>query len=310
MTGVAPGLQTRRGVLTTPRVGSIPMHFRQYSKQIIRIWFALPRITLLKDQIMKARLTGLFLTALLIGVLSIGATDTTSLPQSLDWRDNNGNFVTTPKDEGDCASCWAFAAAAMTESYTAIENGDTDPTIDLSEQALISCSHDGSCSRGGDTGTALDYIRDKGIPDEDCFPYEGAQDDCGKICDDWESRVTKIPGWSWATKDDADTDAIKQALEKGPVTSWMHLMSDFENYTGGVYHCESSEHLGDHFVLLVGWDDADGAWIAKNNWGTDWGDGGFFKIAYGVCGIGQWAARVGGHNAGDDDDDEQCGCGG
>ena len=61
--------------------------------------------------------------------------------------------------------------------------------------------------------------------------------------------------------------------------------------------------ISNHMVTVVGWDDtfsaehwpenhrppADGAWIAKNSWGTDWGDGGYFLISYydmtlnGIC---------------------------
>lgn len=229
------------------------------------------------------------------------------LPSSLDWRDNGGNFVTTPKHEGDCQSCWAFAAAAMTETWYAIQNGLVDPDIDLSEQTLISCSGDGSCTRGGNMGEALDFIRDHGLPVEECFPFEGSQESCNR-CEDWKSNVTKIPGWSWVNEDQAEDDDIKRALMKGPVTAWFHEHSEFESYTGGVYRCEG-EYVGDHFVLLIGWDDSEGAWIAKNNRGDDWGEGGFCKIAYDSCGIGQWVAQVGGGNA-DDDNDRGCGCGG
>ena len=61
--------------------------------------------------------------------------------------------------------------------------------------------------------------------------------------------------------------------------------------------------MSTHMVTVVGWDDtfaaenwpedrrppADGAWIAKNSWGTEWGDAGYFLISYydmslnGIC---------------------------
>ncbi len=245
--------------------------------------------------------------ALLISViLFLGSVDSGDLPSALDWRDNGGNFVTPARDEGSCASCWAFAAVGMAESYHAIQNNITAPTIDLSEQTLVSCSHDGSCTHGGDMGEALDFIRDTGLPDEDCFPYEGEQDSCNR-CDDWKSSAVKIPDWSWVNEDSASDEAIKRALMKGPVTAWLHVHSEFEGYSDGVYKCEG-EYEADHFVLLIGWDDSDGAWIAKNSWGANWGANGFFKIAYDVCGIGQWVARVGGDDEDDNDDEESC-CG-
>ena len=62
--------------------------------------------------------------------------------------------------------------------------------------------------------------------------------------------------------------------------------------------CAYSYPLGttgvNHAVTLIGWDDNysrdnfaaesrvknNGAWIAKNSWGTGWGDGGYFYISY------------------------------
>ena len=58
-----------------------------------------------------------------------------------------------------------------------------------------------------------------------------------------------------------------------------------------------------HAVTVVGWDDtfsaenwpegrrppADGAWIVKNSWGTDWGNEGYFLLSYydmSLCGLG------------------------
>jgi C1A family cysteine protease len=36
---------------------------------------------------------------------------------------------------------------------------------------------------------------------------------------------------------------------------------------------------------VVGYDDGQGCWIAKNSWGTGFGESGFFRIAYGQVGF-------------------------
>jgi C1A family cysteine protease len=46
---------------------------------------------------------------------------TLNLPSSIDWRNNNGNFVTPVKNQGGCGSCVAFGTMAVMESMFAIE---------------------------------------------------------------------------------------------------------------------------------------------------------------------------------------------
>jgi cathepsin B len=64
---------------------------------------------------------------------------------------------------------------------------------------------------------------------------------------------------------------------------------DFFNYQSGVYVQTSDQLDGGHAVKMLGWgfDAPSGLnyWLCANSWGTSWGMEGFFKIAWGQCGI-------------------------
>ena len=66
----------------------------------------------------------------------------------------------------------------------------------------------------------------------------------------------------------------------------MEASSDFFYYRSGVYAPEYGDGAGTTAICVVGYDDAESCWICKNCWGTEWGEAGWFKIAYGVCGVG------------------------
>lgn len=70
--------------------------------------------------------------------------ETSSRPSSVDWTSTS---VTTPKNQGYCGSCWAFAAVGYAESKLIID-GRYDNDIDLSEQVLLECTTDSSCNGG------------------------------------------------------------------------------------------------------------------------------------------------------------------
>jgi C1A family cysteine protease len=191
-----------------------------------------------------------------------------------DWRNVKGSRWVTPiKDQGGCGSCVAFATVATIESAVEVFRGNTKPTPDLSEADLF-FGGGASCS-GWQFEKALDRAQTAGIADEACWPYDGQGP-----CSDRASRVTKIASWKTITN---PKDWI---TAHGPIMTGMEVNSDFFWYDGGIYSYDYGDFVGNHAICVIGYDDSQQCWICKNSWGPGFGEGGFFKIAYGQCGIG------------------------
>jgi C1A family cysteine protease len=211
-----------------------------------------------------------------------------SLPAVLDWRDRGGNWVTSVKDQGGCGSCWAFATTAVLESMVKISR-NTSEDIDLSEQMLVSCSGAGNCPDGGSEYRAAEYIRNTGVPFENCYPYTANDAPCNP-CSGWMSQVVKINHWEWVA---TSVSGIEAALQNGPVTTYMTVYSDFFYYRSGIYKVTAGATVqGGHFVSIIGYDQLLGCWICKNSWGTDWGENGFFRIQMGQANTGIQNLRI------------------
>lgn len=222
-----------------------------------------------------------------------------NLPDSLDWRDNSGNWVTPVKNQSTCGSCWAFSAVGQIESWWLIHNNRSDTTIDLSEQFLLSCGLAGSCDGGSITG-ALNVAESMGLPPEWCFEYEASDTiPLSEAHPDWQDYVFTIPGYGIITGSDADVNKIKNALNYHPVSASFTVYEDFDYYGGGVYEHVYGEEEGGHAIVIIGWNDADSCWICKNSWSRWWGENGYFRIKWGECEIGErvpfiWDSVMGG----------------
>ncbi|WP_172623393.1 5'-nucleotidase C-terminal domain-containing protein [Arabiibacter massiliensis] len=110
-------------------------------------------------------------------------------------------------------------------------------------------------------------------------------------------------------RDASAVDAVKTAImEHGAVDAAYFSLSQgdesslFWNHENNAYYCaypyrphQTAAQVSNHQVTIVGWDDGfekekfpavfsapagDGAWIVKNSWGEDWGDGGCFYLSY------------------------------
>jgi C1A family cysteine protease len=211
-------------------------------------------------------------------------------PDSFDWRNLKGqSYVSNVRNQGVCGSCWDFAAVALMEAtmMIALDQPDTDP--DLSEQRILSCNDNGDGCGGGFMETALEFMRIAGTPPEPCFPYYG--DDavpCLFGCHETIEQVQKLESWSVVTGGEINVELIKTALTFGPVGACFEVFESFSAYSGGIYSAYGSVTTDEgHCVIIVGYNDVEQYWIAKNSWGLFWGEDGYFRIAYdNGCGFG------------------------
>lgn len=223
-----------------------------------------------------------------IGGKAVGA------PASFDWRNVGGkNFITAIKNQGSCGSCVAFGAVATVEGATRVKRNDASFAVDLSEAHLFYChaaAQGRNCGNGWWVDPALDAFKNIGVADEACYPYTAGNQQCG-VCSDWKNRVIKIPSWRKLT---TIADMKTQLSTKGPLAACFNVYDDFYAYRSGIYHHVSGDLLGGHCICVVGYNDTDKCWICKNSWKDTWGESGFFRIAYGDCGIDytMWAVEI------------------
>ena len=203
-----------------------------------------------------------------------------------DWRDYNK--VTAVRDQGQCGSCWDFAAIGAYECNYLIRN---NVTIDASEQQILDCSGAGSCD-GGFSMKVFDYIVKHGTCPESAYPYQTKQGTCKNV-----TSPHKAVSWGFVAPngDIPSVDAMKSALcEHGPLAVNVNATDAFQHYTGGVFNEYASGPI-DHAVLLVGWDDnkgKKGAWLIRNSWTANWGEKGYMWIEYDCNRLGDHACWV------------------
>ncbi len=222
--------------------------------------------------------------------LQLARTRTFSFAPARDWRNADGKQWTTPiRDQGNCGSCVAFATVATLEAQARIQQRTAELAIDLSEADLFFCGAGKKCAEGWWPADALEYAKTKGVGEESCFPYQDHDMDC-QTCGERPDRLLEVVQY----EEIIEPNARKEFLDTvGPMIACMAVYRDFFYYQGGVYRHVTGDLAGYHAISCVGYSEAEQCWICKNSWGPDFGENGYFRIAYGEADIDTQFAMFG-----------------
>ena len=153
------------------------------------------------------------------------------LPSSVNWCADG--YCNPIQDQGNCGSCWAFAAVAVMESSHAIFQGSL---YKLSEQQLVSCAGsrwgNGGCN-GGDQRNAWVYTESNPLESEANYPYTsgttGKTEKCIYATTPGIGQVTSY------TSGGTETPAMLNAVAQQPNSVSIDAgTSYFQSYTSGV----------------------------------------------------------------------------
>jgi C1A family cysteine protease len=205
-----------------------------------------------------------------------------SVPSTYDLRTQGK--LTAIRNQGSCGSCWAFATYGSLESFLMPAEA-----WDFSEQNLIDESgfDPGPCD-GGFIDMSSAYLARWSGPlreIDDPYIYASATNSTAK------KHVQEVVYLAPRSGPLANNLIKQSVVANGAVYASMYYKGAYYNGAYKSYYNPGVKE-GGHGVAIVGWNDnfernkfnylppGKGAFIARNSWGEDWGEHGYFYVSY------------------------------
>ncbi|KAG1676852.1 hypothetical protein FOA52_010362 [Chlamydomonas sp. UWO 241] len=249
---------------------------------------------------------------------SSGQTASRRLKQSLPVTTNHlaAKKVTPVRNQGQCASCWALAAATALESayLLNVDDSSSSSTLKLSEQQMIDCvsgrygRYNSAGCLGGWPHEAFNYASVNNLSTSTGYPFTSGVstgaigNECVAAAAVKPGRAVKAAGGAMQVRPARNEAALMEAVSVAPIVVGFTVDDTFQYYAGGVYTPLGCTQNLNHALVVVGYQTEvpgtstyDGAfWILQNSWGTSWGENGVIRIkmdgsASGPCGMYQYA---------------------
>ena len=231
-----------------------------------------------------------------------------SLPVSYDMREHS--TVPSPRNQAHWETCWAHAALGSIETAY-LKRYPSEENIDLSEMHLayfvygdprpgksfpLNEPDEGIMYQGGNEDMSIAFLSRMGTVSESILPYSWPLPD--KLPEEYESANIRLKSAYYLASPSSDPETIKRFIvETGGVQiSYYNVYSLYYKGESGMtaFYDSGNKSKANHAVLLMGWDDNfsrenfsedmrpenNGAWLVRNSWGSDWGDGGYFWMSY------------------------------